>query len=371
MNLRHLLPCFVITLHLVINVTSQKICRTNSGTRGECVSVYDCPPLLNLLRGAFLTPDVVTELRRAQCSRDPNESSFVCCERTTQSFSRPSQIFTSSNNQGDTIDICGLEGTTNRILGGVDTNLNEFPWMVLLEYERRNGTWTQECGGFLINRRYVVTAAHCVLGKAVDNVGRLVNVRIGEYNTDTDPDCYNDGGEEVCNDPVLNLGVEDVIPHENYIPDTPSNNQNDIALIRLSGNVQISESVMPICLPSSDYPGTPVGQSVTIAGWGQTLEQTRSSVKMKVNIPIVSFDRCQREYSGRTNLSPQLQICAGGNYVQDACFRDSGGPLISRENGLWIAEGIVSFGIGCGLEISSVYTRVSAFVPWIRSNMRP
>ncbi|XP_059610427.1 CLIP domain-containing serine protease B9-like [Phlebotomus argentipes] len=373
MNLRNSLLRIVLAISLlIIPANGQRLCRTPVGTRGECVSIYDCAPLLRLLQRSPLTDDIILSLRRSQCSRRPNEKEFVCCEQTANSINHPTQFSSPSNNVGNIIDECGVEPASTRIIGGSETKLTEYPWLALLEYERRDGSWTAECGGFLINRRYVVTAAHCILGDKVDKVGRLINIRIGEYNVETDPDCIVDEfGDQNCNDPVLNLAVEEITTHENYLRDNPSNNQNDIALVRLSGNVEYSNSRSPICLPTPNFPGTRVGGNVTVAGWGQTLESQRNSVKLKVTVPIVSAERCEREYSRKTELSFDLQMCAGGNFIQDSCFRDSGGPLISRENGLWIAEGIVSFGTGCGIEVSSVYTRVSAFVPWILDNMRP
>lgn len=49
---------------------------------------------------------------------------------------------------------------------------------------------------------------------------------------------------------------------------------------------------------------------------------------------------------------------------------DSGGPLVSKQNSLWIQEGIVSFGIGCAEpNIPGVYTRVSQYQSWINSHI--
>lgn len=45
-----------------------------------------------------------------------------------------------------------------RIIGGKEvTDVNQYPWMALLE---KNGRFT--CGGSLINSKYVLTAGHCV-----------------------------------------------------------------------------------------------------------------------------------------------------------------------------------------------------------------
>lgn len=51
---------------------------------------------------------------------------------------------------------CGQKGS-NRIVGGVETGVNEWPWQAALMYGN-----SQFCGGSLINDRYVLTAAHCI-----------------------------------------------------------------------------------------------------------------------------------------------------------------------------------------------------------------
>lgn len=61
--------------------------------------------------------------------------------------------------------VCGLEKEDNRIWGGEQTELDEFPWMVALEYKNKmdNTPAGVRCGGSLINNRYILTAAHCLL----------------------------------------------------------------------------------------------------------------------------------------------------------------------------------------------------------------
>lgn len=218
----------------------------------------------------------------------------------------------------------------------------------------------------------MVTAAHCVSGKQVSDLGRLINVRLGEYNTETDVDCVQLDNARDCADPVQNFGVDDVIVHENYLPSDASfyQRENDIALLRLSGNVRYSEFVAPICLPSNTFPGTSPQKKFVVAGWGRTLVSKRSSIKLKVSIPPYDLEACRKLYGTRSIELKDSQLCAGGNYAQDSCSGDSGGPLMSREKGSWIAEGIVSFGLGCGLERPAVYTKVQSFLPWIRSKLK-
>lgn len=67
-------------------------------------------------------------------------------------------------------------------------------------------------------------------------------------------------------------------------------------------------------------------------------------------------------------------MCAIGNR-KDSCDGDSGGPLqrIANVNGVsrYVGYGIVSFGTqDCGIGMPGVYTRVSAYIPWILENLR-
>merc|ERR1719430_1951802 len=55
---------------------------------------------------------------------------------------------------------CGVVNRRTRIVGGVETQVNEYPWMAGLV--RRGGTRTY-CGGSVINNRYVLSAAHCTV----------------------------------------------------------------------------------------------------------------------------------------------------------------------------------------------------------------
>lgn len=66
-----------------------------------------------------------------------------------------------------------------------------------------------------------------------------MSVRLGEYNTETDTDCINNGFGEDCAPPPVNVQVEARIAHESYEPNN-INQYHDIALLRLRREVKFS-----------------------------------------------------------------------------------------------------------------------------------
>lgn len=61
-----------------------------------------------------------------------------------------------------------------RVYGGEVAEIDEFPWMALLEYRQNNiSTAGFACSGALVSKRYVLTAAHCTTGRIASVVGTL------------------------------------------------------------------------------------------------------------------------------------------------------------------------------------------------------
>ena len=57
---------------------------------------------------------------------------------------------------------CGTRLTLSNIVGGEFTKRGDFPYMALLGAKNDDGRLVYYCGGSLINKWYVLTAAHCI-----------------------------------------------------------------------------------------------------------------------------------------------------------------------------------------------------------------
>ena len=101
-----------------------------------------------------------------------------------------------------------------------------------------------------------------------------------------------------------------------------------------------------------------------------------SPVLQEASLKVISNSFCRRTLSnslGRHGaVNETIQICAV-HHRRDSCKGDSGGPLLLKgEASERIQIGIVSYGPRhCGSGLPGVYTRVSAYMDWIKNNLKP
>ncbi|XP_014367559.2 spaetzle-processing enzyme isoform X2 [Papilio machaon] len=254
----------------------------------------------------------------------------------------------------------------NRIAGGTETELNQFPWTILLRASFDFGVNVTkfDCGGSIISSRYILTAAHCVVtdGATLTNV----DIYMSEYDKRTFPmDCKTSAdGQKSCITNVV-VQAEKVVPHTGFNSKTL---KNDIALIRLRETAPYTEFIRPICLPPFDINSQAFFDlPLPVAGWGRNV-QFESNIKQSTVLNLVPRNDCLKYY-------PYLQashMCAMGKTGEDTCKGDSGGPLMMIYGGKYYVVGIVSgkrSDVPCGTAVPSLYTNVFVYSQWILSNM--
>uniref|UniRef100_W8BBZ8 CLIP domain-containing serine protease n=1 Tax=Ceratitis capitata TaxID=7213 RepID=W8BBZ8_CERCA len=361
-------------------------CITPNRERALCLILDDCKYLFNLLLQTPLLDSDRLYLSRSQCGYQNGKVLICCPDRYRDYINVPSTNPTTTkpppvapSNLLPQPGQCG-NVLANRIYGGNVTKIDEFPWMALIEYTKPNGNKGHHCGGSLINSRYVITASHCVNGPAIPVDWRLTGVRLGEWDTRTNPDCEVDvRGEKDCAPTHQDVAVERAISHPGYEPNSKSQ-ANDLALLRLGRNVQYTDFIRPICLPSSSNLRSAEfdGIVMDVAGWGRTETEAASALKLKAEVEGVPLEKCYEKYATQNIFLQSTQMCAGGKAGVDSCRGDSGGPLVSLDNSkkalsYYFLAGVVSFGpTPCGLEgWPGVYTRIGGFVDWIGTTIQP
>ncbi|XP_026186750.1 coagulation factor IXa [Mastacembelus armatus] len=237
-----------------------------------------------------------------------------------------------------------------RIVGGTVVIPGEIPWQVAL-IARPSGHLF--CGGSILSRRWVITAAHCL----VEAQGPFF-IRVGEHNVYVNESTEKD--YEVLKQhihPLYNASI-------NWY-------NHDIALLHTKSPIAFSRTVRPICIGPKAFTEALVKQSspATVSGWGRTrfLGSTADRLQ-KVEVPFT--DRTECKHSSSARITP-VMFCAGYyNVAKDACQGDSGGPHANVIHDTWFLTGIVSWGEECAKDGKyGVYTRVSLYYQWINNVM--
>ncbi|XP_063367677.1 CLIP domain-containing serine protease B4-like [Cydia amplana] len=323
----------------------------------DCVGYRSCAVAVALL--GMKTQAADEKFKSAFCGFDGAKLPMVCCSQLSTESTPDVESVENHPNLNLLPDSCGkING--DKIIGGKIAGLYDYPWMTLISYNTRLGPQF-ECGGSLINERYVLTAAHCIsnlklLGvrigendveSSTDCQGdpptltceskiqvyllslsyflytkltlkvhslinerymltaahcisnlKLLGVKIGENDVESTTDCQGDPPTLTCESKIQDIRIEESIPHPEY--QGKPNVKNDIGLLRLKKPVDLSfKNADIICLPvSRDLQSRNLGGlNATVAGWGYTEKGYISSKLLTVDVPIHTADSCRELYN--------------------------------------------------------------------------
>lgn len=186
-----------------------------------------------------------------------------------------------------------LQSNDGKIVGGEGVDILDFPYQVSMQF-----FGSHYCGGAIVSRQHILTAAHCVDGFPASSI----TVRVGST-------MKNEGGE------VYN--VSQITMHSAYnwrLLDY------DCAVLTLASELTFGPGINAIAI--QDDVKITEGSPAFVTGWGALSEGGSSSPKLQgVQVYYIDSSICQDAYRDINNaVVTGRMLCAGyKDGGRDAC----------------------------------------------------
>lgn len=241
-----------------------------------------------------------------------------------------------------------LNAPAPKIVGGTVAPAGRWPAQVALVIKSVTSNYSaQYCGGTLVHRRFVLTAAHCSDFVTAAQVQVLTGTQT-----------LVSGGTR--------RAVKKITIHPNWNDVTFA---FDVAVWELISPVA-GITPAPMIAAAQEINRADPGTPTFVTGWGAMSEGGVSSPALQqVSVPIIRRSACNAFNSYNGDVTLQM-ICAGTMLGgKDSCQGDSGGPLWVRNSlgQFKLVAGITSWGVGCAApNFPGVYTRLALFSAWVK-----
>ncbi|XP_021466930.1 complement factor B/C2 isoform X4 [Oncorhynchus mykiss] len=290
--------------------------------------------------GAKMNEEEINKL----VSKKSSEKHFYKLRDDTKLTSLFKMIIDESNS----VDLCGLSWDRD----GDDSTTSkrqEYPWVVTISV--LVGNEHSSCMGALVTPRFVLTAAHCFRDKQID----MIKVKVFDQEDMT-----------LEQKPIIHPDYDVFKKKDKGVSEFYD---YDVALLKLSSDVQRSKYIRPICIPCtiSSIRASGLHTSTTckaqeefllnqnsvparfMSEWkGQMYEK---DVQIKLKEKRESCIKDAEEAEGIKNYKEAVTknfLCTGGteDKVEDiACKGDSGGALYLKNLKRRIQVGVISWGV--------------------------
>ncbi|XP_047999541.1 proclotting enzyme-like isoform X4 [Leguminivora glycinivorella] len=261
------------------------------------------------------------------------------------------------------------------VVNGRPTLEGQWPWQIAL-YQTQTVDNKYICGGTLVSRSHVITAAHCVTRKGSSRVvnQNTLTVYLGKHNLRTSVEGVQ-----------IKL-VSEIRVHPQY---NASSYSRDASVLKLRERVTYSDFVRPACLwPDNEVDLTNViGKKGSVVGWGFDDKGVATEELTLVEMPVVDQETCIRSYSEFfARFTSDYTYCAGykdgavdkrtgTRKSSSVCNGDSGGGMVFLMRNSWYLRGLVSLSVArqneyrCDPTHYVVFTDLAKFLPWIHQNI--
>ncbi|XP_046972648.1 chymotrypsinogen A-like isoform X2 [Vanessa cardui] len=262
-------------------------------------------------------------------------------------------------------------GVAKNRLGKMATRRNvtkpgDWPWhAAIYRYDETASKYI--CGGTLISKNFILTAAHCASLRGIPLAPEVLTVYLGKFN-------LNRRG---ISNRIQKKEVKRIIIHEMF---EYNHLYNDIALLKLDSEAKFTKFVQPACLWYSNALEKLPSDTIigSVLGWGLNGNRLK-----EFKMPMVSETTCVYSDSFAADLIiDESKFCAGFLNGSSICKSDSGSAYQvfvpdevqgseTSEHGAWYVRGIVSLTASkfntptCDPEKYVLFTNIDSYRIWI------